>query len=64
MSWVAPWSSRRRKLAPEQEAAIRASAGDRNLRSLAAEFDVSHETVRVILRTAGVAGVGGGLAAG
>jgi hypothetical protein len=54
---------RPRKLAPEQEAAIQASAGDRSLRSLAAEFGVSHETVRATLRTAGAAEVGGGLAA-
>jgi DNA-binding CsgD family transcriptional regulator len=41
---------RRRKLSPEQEAAIRASAGHRTLRELAAEFGVSHETVRAVLR--------------
>ncbi|CAA9552482.1 MAG: hypothetical protein AVDCRST_MAG49-1878 [uncultured Thermomicrobiales bacterium] len=37
-------------LTPEQEAAIRALAGIRSLRSLAAEFGVSHETVRAALR--------------
>ena len=41
---------RKRKLSPEQEAAIRANAGNRSLRELAAEFGVSHETVRSILR--------------
>ena len=41
---------RRRKLTPEQEAAIRALAGTRSLRALAAEFGVSHETVRTALR--------------
>jgi hypothetical protein len=56
-------SPRRRKLAPEQEAAIRASIGDCSLRSLAADFGVSHQTVRATLRTAGAADVGGGLAA-
>jgi hypothetical protein len=41
---------RPRKLSPEQEAAIHANAGNRTLRELAAEFEVSHETVRAILR--------------
>ena len=41
---------RQRKLSTEQEAAIRASAGNRSLRELSAEFDVSHETVRTVLR--------------
>ena len=40
---------RRRTLSPEQEGAIRALAGTRSLRSLAAEFGVSHETVRSVL---------------
>jgi hypothetical protein len=40
---------RRRKLSPEQRAAIRAQAGNRSLRELAAEFGVSHETVRAVL---------------
>ncbi|MDP9363299.1 MAG: GntR family transcriptional regulator [Chloroflexota bacterium] len=39
-----------RKLSQEQEAAIRASAGIRTLRELAADFGVSHETVRAALR--------------
>jgi hypothetical protein len=54
------WSS---ACALEQEAAIRASADDRSLRSLAAEVGVSHETVRATLRTSGAADVRGGLAA-
>ena len=44
---------RQRKLSPEQEAAIRAEAGNRSLRELAAEFGVSHETVRSVLRASG-----------
>lgn len=43
-------SPRRRKLSPEQEAAIRTRARTSSLRSLAAEFGVSHETVRAVLR--------------
>ena len=41
---------RRRKLSPEQEAAIRGEAGNRTLRSLAADFGVSHETIRAVVR--------------
>ena len=41
---------RRRKLSPEQEAVIRAAAGTRSLRELAAEFGVSHETIRAVAR--------------
>ena len=41
---------RRRKLSPEQEAAIWANAGTRSLRELAAEFGISHETVRAVLK--------------
>jgi hypothetical protein len=37
-------------LTAEQEAAIRVLAGTRSLRSIAAEFAVSHETVRSIVR--------------
>ena len=43
---------RRRKLSPEQAAAIRFQAGNRSLRELAGEFGVSHETVRAVLRGA------------
>ncbi len=46
---------RPRKLTPEQEAVIRALAATRSLRSLAAEFGVSHETVRSVLRVRPVA---------
>ena len=41
----------RRKLSHEQAAAIRAGAGNRSLRELAADFGVSHETVRAVLRS-------------
>ena len=41
---------RRRKLSPEQEAAIRALAGTKGLRWLGAAFGVSHETVRGVIR--------------
>ena len=41
---------RRRKLTADQEAGIRAAAGNRSLRSLAADVGVSHETVRAVLR--------------
>ncbi len=43
-------SPRRRKLSSEQEAAIRALAQTRSLRVLAAEFGVSHETIRAVVR--------------
>ena len=39
-----------RKLTAEQESEVRSLAGTRSLRSLAAQFGVSHETVRAILR--------------
>ena len=42
---------RPRKLSAEQVAAIIASAGNRTLRELAAEFGVSHETIRNVLHT-------------
>jgi predicted ArsR family transcriptional regulator len=45
-----------------QKAAICSRAGNQTLRELAAEVGVSHETVRAILRTAGAADVGDGLA--
>jgi hypothetical protein len=41
--------------------AIRADAGNRTLRELAAAFGVSHETIRATLRTAGTPDVGVGL---
>jgi hypothetical protein len=37
-------------LTAEQESTIRALAATRSLRSLAAEFGVSHETIRAVLR--------------
>src|SRR5690349_19043041 len=44
-------SPRQRKLSPEQVEAIRASAANSTLRELAAEFGVSHETIRAAVRT-------------
>ena len=41
---------RHRKLSPAEEADIRALAATKSLRSLAADFGVSHETVRAVLR--------------
>ena len=38
------------KLTAAQESAIRALAGTKSLRSLAADFGVSHETVWAVLR--------------
>ena len=43
-----------RKLPPERAAELRNAAPGRSLRSLAAEFGVSHETVRAVLRARGV----------
>jgi uncharacterized protein YidB (DUF937 family) len=34
----------------QQEATIRSQSGTRTLRELAAEFGVSHETIRTVLR--------------
>ena len=41
---------RQRKLSVAQVEAVRAEAGNRTLRELAAEFGVSHETIRTALR--------------
>ena len=41
---------RRRKLSLDDDTAIRALAATRSLRSLAAEFGVSHETIRTVVR--------------
>ncbi|MCD6031011.1 MAG: hypothetical protein K0S78_3185 [Thermomicrobiales bacterium] len=41
---------RSRRLTPAQAEAIRALAGTKSLRSLAADFGVSHETIRAVLR--------------
>jgi hypothetical protein len=43
------YRARARRLTPEQEASIRALAATKSLRELAAEFGVSHETIRSIL---------------
>ncbi len=48
---------RRRKLSPEQEAAIRAEAGTRSLREITADLGVSPETVRAVVREPDAAGV-------
>ena len=45
---------RPRKLTPAQVSAIRALTGTKSLRELAAEFGVSHETVRAVLRAPAV----------
>ncbi len=39
---------RLRNISPDDEHAIRARAGTRSLRALAAEYGVSHETIRSI----------------
>ncbi|MDP9469351.1 MAG: hypothetical protein M3Q71_01610, partial [Chloroflexota bacterium] len=44
------YRARARRLTPQQEAAIRALAVTKSLRSLAAEFGVSHETIRAVVR--------------
>ncbi len=43
------YRARARKLTPDQESAIRANADNRSLRELAAQFGVSHETIRSVL---------------
>lgn len=43
------YSARFRKLTPTEESAIHALAATTTLRSLAAEFGVSHETIRTVL---------------
>jgi hypothetical protein len=48
-------SPRQRKLSAEQVERLRAEAGNRTLRELAAAFGVSHETIRTVLRQAGSA---------
>ena len=44
------YRARAGQLASEQEATVRAQAATKSLRSLAAEFGVSHETIRTVLR--------------
>ena len=46
----ARYALRAHKLGPAEEAAIRSLAATKSLRSLAAEFGVSHETVRAVVR--------------
>ncbi len=42
------WKDRLRKRTTDQEASIQSLAATKNLRSLAADFGVSHETVRAV----------------
>jgi hypothetical protein len=51
-------SPRQRKLSADQVEAIRAEAGNSTLRQLAAEFEVSHETIRTVLRKPAPAAIG------
>jgi hypothetical protein len=44
------YSTRARKLICEQEAKIRRLSATKSLRILAAEFGVSHETIRAVVR--------------
>ena len=44
------YRARTRRLTAEQESTIRALVATRSLRSLAAEFGVSHETIRAVVR--------------
>ncbi len=46
------YRQRARMLTPVQEASIQSLAATKSLRSLAAEFGVSHETVRRVIRDA------------
>ena len=46
------YSQRAKSLSSAEEAAIRALASRKSLRSLAAEFGVSHETLRRVTRDA------------
>ena len=47
------YSLRGKKLTPAEESEIRALASTKSLRSLAADFGVSHETVRTVVRECG-----------
>jgi hypothetical protein len=49
---------RRRKLSSEQEAVILREASNGTLRDSAAEFGVSHETIRAVLRELAPAAIG------
>jgi hypothetical protein len=46
----ARYCARTRKLTSDQESTIRVLAATRSLRSLAADFGVSHETIRSVIR--------------
>jgi hypothetical protein len=48
------YAQRARKFSPAQEAEIRALAGTKSLRSHAADFGVSHETIRIVIRAGDV----------
>ena len=50
--------ARPRRLSPAKREAIRALAPNRTLRELAADFGVSHETVRAVLRASNRDSVG------
>jgi hypothetical protein len=45
-----PQSPQQGKLTTLQKAVIRANDGNQSLRELAAEFGVSHETIRMVMR--------------
>jgi hypothetical protein len=47
---TAYYAPRQSKLTAEQKATIRSEAGSHTLRDLAADFGVSHETIRTVLR--------------
>lgn len=49
---------RPRRLTPEERDAIRLLADTRSLRDLAADFGVSHETIRAVVRTSSLPGAG------
>jgi hypothetical protein len=44
------YRTRTQKLTTDQDTTIRALAGTKSLRTLAADFDVSHETIRAVIR--------------
>jgi DNA-binding GntR family transcriptional regulator len=52
MPEIPRYRARARKLTPDQETSIRAFGTTKSLRALAAEFGVSHETVRAVLNSA------------
>ncbi len=52
---AAPQIAQPRKLSPDQESAIHILARTKSLRAVAADFGVSHETVRRAIRDADLA---------